>query len=466
MPPVAAALVLGAALLTSAQAPAGPAPALPAIDTSTLPPETAKAIESAYAQAVREPRNPAVVGRLAVVLHAWELWEPAADVYRLAQKLAPDEYRWWHLAGLLETRRGRHDAAVALFERAAATAPNEATVRLRLAEAKLETGDLDGSQRLFSELAGRHATAAAAEYGLGRVAMARGDLEKAIGHFERAVAAFPDFGAAHYGRALALRRLGREREANDALERQRRCLPCWPATGDALAESVAAARDDAGAMLKRGMALAREGQERAAIEAHQRAVAMDPSLVQARINLITLYARAGDLARAEAEYREAVRLGAQVGEAHAAYGQALLAERRPDEAAAAFRAALSLTPADAAAWNGLGLALEQSGDSRGASDAYRQATVHAPALRAARFNYARTLVGAGRLAEAIVELEKLLSPEDAETPRYRFALAAALVRAGSVDRGRTEALAALELARRYQQTELAATIERDLALLR
>jgi tetratricopeptide (TPR) repeat protein len=461
---IAGGLFLAAALV-AVQSFGAPGKTLPAIDTAALPADAAAAIAEAYAAAERQPDDPARVGRLAMVLHAWEEWDPAAATYRLAQTLAPRDDRWWHLAGLLETRRGRHEHALPLFERAAALAPDDRAVRLRVAEATLETGDLQGSERLFAELARHAPTMAAAAYGLGRVAMARGEPETALQHFDKAVAAFPEFSAAHYGRALAHRRLGRTAEAAEALQRQQQCLSCWPATGDPVAESLAQVREDPGAVLQRGIALARDGQDRLSIEAHERALALDADLGQARVNLITLYGRAGDWARAAAAYQEALRRETHIAEAHANYGQVLLAERRAAEAVPVFRQALAANPADGQAWNGLGLALETTGDTAAASAAYRQAVVHAPAFRSARFNYARTLVAAGQLDEAIVELEKIRVPEDDEAPRYLFALSAALVRAGNVQRGRVEALAALELARRYGQSDLAATIERDLAML-
>ena len=466
MPSITGAVIIAASLMAAPQEAATHPPRLPAVELTALPPEAAAAISQAYEAARRRPEDAATIGRLGMVLHAWEEWDSAAEAYRLARSLASGDHRWWHFAGLLEIRQGRHLEALPLFERAAALAPADLPVRLRLAEARLEAGDLDGSERLLLELTRAPLTAAAAEYGLGRVAMARGNPEVALRHFGAAVARFPDFGAAHYGSALAYRRLGRDSEAAEALERQRQCPPCWPASGDKLAESLAALREDAGALLTRGIALAREGQDRQAVEAHERALALDPALGQARVNLITLYGRLGEWARAEAEYREALRIGTNIAEAHANFAQVLFAARRPAEAVPVFRRALEANPADAQAWNGLGLALETNGDPSGAAAAYSQALVHAPDFRGARFNYARTLVASGRLEGAIGELERLRLPEDAETPRYRFALSAALVRAGKVERGKAEAAAALALARRFGQSELAASIERDLALLR
>ncbi len=455
-----------AAAMRAPQTPVGPAGALPAIDVAQLPEGAAKAIGEAYRAARAAPDDADVVGRLAVTLHAWEQWDAAAQAYKVAQQLAPRERRWWYLAGLLETARGRHGDALPLLERAAELAPNDLAGRLRVAEARVETGNLEGSAPLLLELTREPSTAAPAEYGLGRVAMARGDYAGAAVHLERAAAVFPEFGAAHYALALAYRRLGRERDAAEALERQQKCVPCWPAVTDAVAALVPAAREDAAAVLKRGIQLAAAGDVPGAIKAHERAIALTPDLAHARVNLITLYGRAGQWAEAEEQYRRVTEAGLNAGEAHASYAQVLLAQRRAVGAIPIFREALVSRPADGAARNGLGLALEMTGDSVGALASYEQAVRDAPMLRAARFNYGRALVAAGRLQDAIAEFAKLQAPEDEETPRYLFALSAARVRAGEVDEGRSQALAALAMARRYGQTQLAETIERDLAGLK
>jgi tetratricopeptide (TPR) repeat protein len=435
---------------------------LPTLDVAGLPGGAGKAIGDAYANARAHPADVEAVGRLAVTLHAWEQWDAAAATYEVARRLAPRDRRWWYLGGLLETARGRHGDALPLLERAAALAPADLAGRLRVAEARLETGDFQGSAPLLLDLAREPRTAAPAEYGAGRVAMAKADYAGAIVHFQRAVAAFPKFGAAHYALALAYRRLGRTDEAERALERQHQCIACWPATEDAVAALIPAAREDAAAVLKRGIQAAIEGNVQGAVDAHERALALSPALVQARVNLITLYGRSQRWTDAEKQYREVTAADRNVGEAHANYAQVLLAQRRAAEAIPIFREAIASSPGDGAARNGLGLALEMTGDAAGALAAYEQAVTDAPTLRVARFNYGRALVAAGRLKEAIAEFGKLQKPEDEETPRYLFALSAARVRTGDIEGGRSQALAALEMARRYGQTDLAATIERDL----
>ena len=437
-------------------------PALPTIDLTSLPPATAAAIQTPLEDAQRRSSDAAAVGRLAIVLHAWEQWDAAAAAYARARALDRTESRWWHLGGLLEIARGRHADAVPLLDRAVALSPESRISRLRLAEARLETSDFDASAQAFTTLTTSDDTAAAAEYGLGRIAAARGRTPEATAHFERAVARFPDFGAAHYALALLQRRSGQAEAARQSMIKHQACPRCWPATPDAAATLVRDARQDPAALVKRGQALAQEGQMEAAIAAHLEALRLAPTLGQVHVNLIALYGRTGRWDEAASHYRDAVKSDANPAEAHANFGEVLLAQRRYTEAATAFRQALAVTPSFAGAQNGLGMALEASGDRAGALAAYGQAVDDAPTLRIARFNRARLLVAAGRLPEAISDFERIQDPEDPETPRYRFALSAALVRAGQIERGRELGQSALRLARQFNQAELAATIERDL----
>ena len=116
---------------------------------------------------------------------------------------------------------------------------------MKLAEALLEAGDLDESQRLFEALVREPAAEPAAEFGLGRIAAAEGRHDAAVAHLQRAVALFPEWGAAHYALALSYRALGRRDEAQRALERHAQYGARWPALEDPVLAAVTALRDDA-----------------------------------------------------------------------------------------------------------------------------------------------------------------------------------------------------------------------------
>jgi hypothetical protein len=114
--------------------------------------------------------------------------------------------------------------------------------------------------------------------------------------------------------------------------------------------------------------------------------------------------------------------------------------------------------------------LERQQKIDAAAAAYRQAVDAQPTFRLARFNLGRMLIALSRPDDAIVELEKLTEPRDAEAPRYLFALATAHVRAGHREEGIKWATDAKQLAashgqdrarRRHRARAGAAAMSRD-----
>ena len=136
---------------------------------------------------------------------------------------------------------------------------------------------------------------------------------------------------------------------------------------------------------------------------------------------------------------------------------------RWDLAAEAYGRALGIDPLHADALNNLGQIQERRRELERALDTYRRAVASQPTFRLARFNAGRMLVALGRPAEAIPEFERLVTPRDAEAPRYLFALAVAHIRAGHRELGLKWAADAKLLATEHGQHDLAAAIERDLA---
>ena len=106
-----------------------------------------------------------------------------------------------------------------------------------------------------------------------------------------------------------------------------------------------------------------------------------------------------------------------------------------------------------------------SGKLEEAAYHYRAALEEKPDYRAAHFNLARILVNQGRPDEAISHLQQTLAPEDDATPRFTYALGAAYARAGY----RQEALRYMQEAREKAaargQSELLASIDKDLQAL-
>jgi protein O-GlcNAc transferase len=441
-------------------------PALPALALETYPPAAREAIARVHARATARPNDVAAVGDLGHALHAWEQWSAAHDVYSRAAALAPQAFEWRYLDAIVLQRLARHaDAAVRLRE-ALQLSSGYLPARVKLAEALLESGEVEESKTLFVALADEPAATPAAEVGLGRIAAAQQRHNEAIAHFQRAVSLFPELGAAHYGLALSYRALGRRDDAQRALEQHGRYGARWPALTDPVLAVVSALREDAGAILQRGVKLAETGDIEGAIAAHEAALARDPTLTQAHGNLISLYGRTRNWSKAEEHYRAAVQSGAALADVYYDYGVMLGLQEKWDLAAVAYREALAVNPMHPQAHNNLGQALERQRMVNEAAEAFRRAVESQPGFRLARFNLARMLIALGKPDPAAVELEKIVEPRDAEAPRYLFALGVAHVHAGRKDEGVKWSLEAKKLAVQFGQTDLAAAIDRELASLK
>jgi tetratricopeptide (TPR) repeat protein len=415
---------------------------------------------------VARPSDVGAVGTLARMLHAWDQMGAAHEAYLRAQALAPDAFEWLYLDGVALQRLARPSEAAACFDAALRRAPDYLPLRVKLAEALLDSGSLDRAEQIYDALVREPAAGPVAEFGLGRIAAARLRSEVAVTHLERAVALFPEFGAAYYTLARSYGVLGRQDQAEQALAAHARYGPRWPAIDDPTLAAVIALRDDADTTLQRGLKLADAGDLAGAIAAHEAALARDPSIAQAHANLISLYGRVHDWARAEQHYRAVVALGFNLGDAHYDYGVLLGLQEKWDLAAAAYRDAIAVNPRHAEAHNNLGQILERQRELEPAAAEYKIAAECQPAFRIATFNLGRMLIALGRTDQAITELGRLTEPRDAEAPRYLFALATAHVRAGHRDQGIKFATEARQLALHYGQQELADAIERDLARLR
>src|SRR5256885_4575081 len=179
-------------------------PPLPHLVFESFPDATRAILVRSYKEAAARPSDAEAVGALARTLHAWEQWDAAHEAYARAQALAPRVVAWQYLDGVVLQRLARHADAASRFEQSLALS-DYLPARVRLAEALLESGDLDRSRVLFEALRREPASEPAAALGLGRLAAADGRHQEAVAHFERAIALFPEWGAAHYALAPSYR---------------------------------------------------------------------------------------------------------------------------------------------------------------------------------------------------------------------------------------------------------------------
>jgi tetratricopeptide (TPR) repeat protein len=117
---------------------------------------------------------------------------------------------------------------------------------------------------------------------------------------------------------------------------------------------------------------------------------------------------AGEHARAEPLYRQALQANPENADGWRRLGEVCLALGKLPEAVPAFQRALRLQPGFAAAHLGLGEALAHQGDREGAATCYRNALAFQPHHAEARTHLATVLAEQGKLDEAVAQFREAL----------------------------------------------------------
>lgn len=441
---------------------AAPQSELSSVNTSNFLPSIRAQINQAEDAARAHPRDPKAAGRLAMVLHAYQQYDAAARVYTRALVLEPQNFDWLYLLGAVQQAQGMFDAAVKSLQSALRIRPGDPAGKLRLAESLCAAADWDGAEASYRQILDKHNDSPQAWYGLGRVQMAKGDHQAAAKSYAKACELFPNYGAAHFALAGELRKLGRHAEAAQHLTDYTTNVTVAPPLDDPLFEHIHELNRSTTVHLERGMELEKIGRYPEAIREHESALASDPSNVQVHINLISLYGRMGDAAKARQHFEAVTRITPGRSDAWYNYGVLLFHEKEYAEAEKAYRRALEINPYYAEAHTNLGVIEEQRGDFDAAARDFREAIANRPDYPLARFHFGRMLVNQEKYGEAIPHFLRCLEPESEQTPACMYALGATYARSGD----RPRALEFLQKARSsaiaHDQTRLQASIERDL----
>ncbi len=439
-------------------------PELPKISFDSFGPGIREQVKKADEEVRRNPNVAKVVGRLAMVLQTYEEYELAAAIYQRALKLQPNEFQWIYLLAHCQSALGKHLEAATMLREALAKKPDYLPAQLKLADSLLATNELAESRKLYEAIIAREPRTAQAFYGLGRVKSKLGD-RSAIDDLQKAVELSPSWGAAHYVLALAYRDASDAAKTAEHLRLSQQNKLVRPFLADPLMSAVADLNSGAADRLRKGVELEAEGKLEESIAEHCRALEINPQYLQVHVNLIQLYGRADQPEKAEKHYRAAIALNPTLADAHYNFGVMLTEQKRFAEAAQAFRQAIESNPQFAEAHLNYGGILEAERKYDEAASHYELAVRYKPNFRQAHFQLARMLIYKNRLPEAIEHLHQTLLPEDSETPRFTYGLAAAYVRAGDKANGLKFARIARDKAALLKQAELLAQIERDLKVL-
>lgn len=442
-------------------------PELPQIIPDNFPLSIREKVQKAYTAALAHPEDASLNGRLGMVLHAYQQSDERAKIcYRRAHLLDPTSFRWVYYLGSVQAARGKYDEAIATLREALRLDPEYLPAQLKLGDCLLASTNAEEARQLYEGIVKRHPDSAQAHYGLGRARAANQDSKGAIESFRRACELFPYFGAAHYALALAYQRLGKADRAREEFSLYEKNKYDIPGAGDRLQAELNELYTSPANLIGLGIEFARQGKLEQATAEHEKALEIDPRLIRAHLNLISLYGRLRQFEKAEEHYRAALRLDPDSYESHYNYGVLLTEQDKYEEAEEAFRKVLEISPSHAEAHNNLGDLLQRQGKLAEAAEEFRRAIESRPNFLQAHFNLGRILVNQENYKEGIPELLKSLSTDDQiSVPAYLYAVGAAYVRAGDRENGLRYIRMAREQAAAHHQSKLLDSIERDLRIL-
>lgn len=440
-------------------------PAIPNLALQDVSPDVRTVLESARNEALADPTSADANGAFGMLLHAYEMYSEASACYGRAAVLDDRDGRWPYLAGVVQATVGRHDEAVRLYRSALKLGQPSYPAMIRLGESLLSAGQASEAETAFATAAGEMPESAAAHFGLGRALEANGDSERALRSLLRASEFAPDSGPVRYALAMAYRTMERVADAERHLALAQSGSADPPSVRDSLLDRIHGLRQDKRWHLQQGLDLDAEGRHEDAISAYQRAVSLDPSYLQAHVNLVAAFGRLGRYADAENHYRHAMSLDSEAVELHINWGTLQATRGEHADAIRSFRQGLAINPNSADMHADLGSIFQWTGDIAQATRHLRRALELEPQHRLAHFSLARILISSDRVPEAIEHLLKTREPVDERTPGFLYGLADAYVRIGEIDHAVASAREARGLALSMGQTDLAESIAEDLRAL-
>lgn len=442
---VVAALVLiaGAGIGVRVRSRAGAEALLPPLpDLSGQQPAVVEHLKNADAQARRNPASAAAVGALGMAYHADLLYDAAAEAYLAAATLAPGDWRWSYLLALVHIERGESAQAAARLREIVAANPNMALAWLRLGDAEFKRARYVEADEAYARAEGEARAGVHAALGRARVALQRGEVDRAREVLERLVAAEPRVGVAQRLLGDTFERLGDTEKAARHIARAA-ALPAYNAAPDPMLEALARESRSSVVLLKQ--ANTADLVTNAAWREYlvRRALEFDPSSPDVVYEMGALMQQLKRPREALPYFERHLDMVSDDEQTLVQMGKCYSDLGRFAEAEATLRKAVALAD-DAVGEYNLGYVLEQVGRGAEAEQQYRRALALNPGLASAHTNLGTALAARGRFGEAVTHLAEAarLQPGSASA---RNNLGALLLQQQKIDAAGREFMLALEL---------------------
>ncbi len=280
-----------------------PAPAL----VGAAAPGLDERLAACTARLARWPADRMALIEFTLLCQANGLLPEAIRGYQALIVVEPAEARWPHSLAAILAGYGRMEEALPLLQKAAALAPGQSIVWLRLGEARLKNNQTEEAAAAFAQALRSKPADIHALFGLARCDLQAGRLTAARSRLQEAAAADPDFPGAPSLLATVFERLGNPAAAQAARLRVRGDGHYTEAP-DPWAVDLVAYGHNPYTLLVAASALSSDGKHREALPLLERAVALDPRDARLPRQLGNTLARLGDLPGARPKLERALAL--------------------------------------------------------------------------------------------------------------------------------------------------------------
>lgn len=398
-----------------------------------------------------------------MVLHAHSLYQPAMLSYQRAIRLEPKEFAWRYYLAVVLQQMSQPDKALEALSAALRIRPSYAPAVLKRGDLLFQMGRFQESAAAYESVLKQDPASADALYGLGRVRYAQQDMSAAEDLYRRACEAYPKFGAAYYGLAVAGRSLGHDAESAKNFELSKRFTDDHPPTADPVLRQMAALSTGVFRQFQQSDLLAKKGDMEDAARLNEEILARDPENLSALLNLLYLarfLSRFDD--QVESLYARARGIDPQVPLIYNYYGVVMVRQGKYEAATAALRKAIELRPDYAEPHKWLGGILERQNQIAGAIENYQLALAAEPSDRATQMKLWWDLIIQGRGREAIPQLLPALQIDDTFTSMRMVLLGEAYRTTGEFGKSRQYLEQARSRVRNQGPPDLLAQIDQEL----
>ena len=302
----------------------------------------ATAVRDAAAAVERDPSSGAAVGALGRLYQAHRYVDQARRCYERAAQLDPGAAEWPYYLGFLAAGRGAHNQAARHFERVLELRPSYWAARVRLGNALLATGDLDGAEQAFRAARSAAPGAPWGELGLGKTARRRRRFEAAAEHLRSSLAVDPQHRETRYLLAMTERQLGNGARAEELLRDLAEAEVS--SLEDPMMQAVLALVRDTQTMIRSANQRLAERDYRTAERLYREVLRLDPDSYDAYLNLGVLYGLADRNPEAAAALERAVEIDPDRADAYALLTIAYIKTGRAEEGLQQLEKALEIDP--------------------------------------------------------------------------------------------------------------------------